>query len=155
MLNNRTPARATRPPHLPVISSLSPAPPHWHWHAPLYVALSPAPHLAPPCYPYYTCTSLVAKHVLFSGCVAYALVCGTVCRACCLIRTRETTVKSMHDHPSERRAASAPTKSRHAQDCSLFPKGNRSQASPAHLEKTTHTFFLLRVVVSGLDLEKR
>ena len=64
-----------------------------------------------------------------------------VCRACCLIRARETTVKSMHDHPSERRAASAPTKSRYAQNCSLFPKGNRSPASPAHLKKTTHTFF--------------
>ena len=58
------------PPHL--ISSLSPALPHWH--APPYVALSPAPHLAPPCYPYYTYTSLVAKIVLF--CVAYALVCA-------------------------------------------------------------------------------
>ena len=56
------------PPHL--ISSLSPALPH----APPYVALSPAPHLAPPCYPYYTYTSLVAKYVLF--CVAYALVCA-------------------------------------------------------------------------------
>ena len=56
------------PPHL--ISSLSPAPPH----TPPYVALSPAPHLAPPCYPYYTYTSLVAKIVLF--CVAYALVCA-------------------------------------------------------------------------------
>ena len=56
------------PPHL--ISSLSPALPH----APSYVALSPAPHLAPPCYPYYTYTSLVAKYVLF--CVAYALVCA-------------------------------------------------------------------------------
>jgi len=56
------------PPHL--ISSLSPALPH----APPYVALSPAPHLAPPCYPYYTYTSLVAKIVLF--CVAYALVCA-------------------------------------------------------------------------------
>ena len=64
-----------------------------------------------------------------------------MCRACCLIRARETTVKSMHDHPSERRAASAPTKSRYAQNCSLFPKGNRSPASPAHLKKTTHTFF--------------
>jgi hypothetical protein len=47
----------------------------------------------------------------------------------------------MHDHPSERRAASAPTKSRYAQNCSLFRKGSRSPASPAHLEKTTHTFF--------------
>jgi len=56
------------PPHL--ISSLSPALPH----APSNVALSPAPHLAPPCYPYYTYTSLVAKYVLF--CVAYALVCA-------------------------------------------------------------------------------
>jgi hypothetical protein len=50
----------------------------------------------------------------------------------------------MHDHPSERRAASAPTKSRYAQNCSLFPKGNRSPASPAHLKKTTHTFFTAR-----------
>ena len=46
----------------------------------------------------------------------------------------------MRDHPSERRAASAPTKSRYAQNCSLFPKGNRSPASPAHLKKTTHPF---------------
>ncbi len=69
-------------------------------------------------------------------------------RACCLIRARETTVKSMHDHPSERLAASAPTKSRYhdAQNCSLFPKGSRSPASPAHLKKTTHTFFLEVVV---------
>ena len=64
-----------------------------------------------------------------------------MCRACCLIRARETTVKSMRDHPSERRAASAPTKSRYAHNCTLFPKGNRSSASPAHLRKTTHTFF--------------
>ena len=35
---------------------------------------SPAPHLAPPCYPIYIYTSLVAKSVLF--CVAYALVCA-------------------------------------------------------------------------------
>ena len=63
-----------------------------------------------------------------------------MCRACCLLRARETTVKSMHDHPSERRAASAPTKSRYAQNCSLFPKGNRSPASPA-FRKTTHTPF--------------
>ena len=35
---------------------------------------SPAPHLAPPCYPIYIYTSLVAKYVLF--CVAYALVCA-------------------------------------------------------------------------------
>ncbi len=55
----------------------------------------------------------------------------------CLIRARETTVKSMHDHPAERRAASAPTKSRYAQNCPLFPKGSRSPASPAHLKKAT------------------
>ena len=35
---------------------------------------SPAPHLAPPCYPMYIYTSLDAKCVLF--CVAYALVCA-------------------------------------------------------------------------------
>ena len=35
---------------------------------------SPAPHLAPPCYPMYIYTSLDAKYVLF--CVAYALVCA-------------------------------------------------------------------------------
>ena len=54
-----------------------------------------------------------------------------------------TTVKSMRDHPSERRAASAPTK-----NCTLFPKGNRSPASPA-FRKTTHTpFFLYREMAS-------
>ena len=51
-----------------------------------------------------------------------------------------TTVKSMRDHPSERRAASAPTKSRYAQNCTLFPKGSRSPASPA-FRKTTRTLF--------------
>ena len=35
---------------------------------------SPAPHLAPPCYPMHIYTSLDAKYVLF--CVAYALVCA-------------------------------------------------------------------------------
>ena len=29
-------------------------------------------------------------------------------------------------------------KSRYAQSCSLFPKGSRSPASPAHLKKNTH-----------------
>ena len=69
-----------------------------------------------------------------------------MCRACCLVRARETTVKSMRDHPSERRAASAPTKSRYAHNCTLFPKGNRSPASPAHPRKTTHYIFFPGVV---------
>jgi len=74
------------PPHL--ISSLSPAPPH----APRYVALSPAPHLAPPCYPYYTYTSLVAKIVLF--CVAYALVCAGRAAYTCTRDDREVDARS-------------------------------------------------------------
>ena len=42
----------------------------------------------------------------------------------------------MRDHPSERLAASAPTKSRYAQNCTILPKGSRPPASPAHPRKT-------------------
>ena len=114
------------PPHL--ISSLSP-------HASVrcsFSGASPCASVLPVLYVYLiSCQNCALLRRLRAG----------VCRACCLLRARETTVKSMHDHPSERRAASAPTKSRYAQNCSLFPKGNRSPASPAHLKKTTHTCF--------------
>ena len=55
----------------------------------------------------------------------------------------------MRDHPSERRAASAPTKSRYAQNCTLFPKGSRSPASPA-FRKTTHTPFFSGSTLSAI-----
>ena len=53
---------------------------------------SPAPHLAPPCYPIYIYTSLVAKSVLF--CVAYALVCAGRAVLCVHARDREVDARS-------------------------------------------------------------
>ena len=58
------------PPPPDIVSSHSPALPL----TPPIRCSSPAPHLAPPCYPIYIYTSLDAKYVLF--CVAYALVCA-------------------------------------------------------------------------------
>ena len=92
-------------------------------------SLSPAPHLAPPCYPYvYIYIRSLNMCILLSDGV----------RARLLIHACETTVTPAHDEPLEEQAARAPKKSGYARNGTLFPQVYRA-AAPPFASKNSHS----------------
>ena len=103
----------------------------------VYVSLVPAlpPSSSPPCY----------AHMYMHICLTRCQVChgASSVRSALVVQGvlsysgRETSVKSTRDRPSERQAGSQRThiKCGYAQNCTIFPEGNRTPASPASRKK--------------------
>ena len=87
-------------------------------------SLSPAPHPAPPCYP-YVYIYLRSLNVCF-----WDRLLSDGMRARLLIHACETTVTPAHDEPLEEQAARAQTNSGYARNGTLFPQVYRAAAPP-------------------------
>ena len=132
-LNCLSPARISYSrPTRRLIASLSGASPR----ASVLSSLSPAPHLAPPCYPY----------VYIYLCAFWGRLLSDGVRARLLIHACETTVTPAHDEPLEEQAARAPTNSGYARNGTLFPQVYRAAAPPLASKIHTPWFFSLALL---------